>query len=248
MNNDPVCGMKVSEESEYRVSYEEHDYLFCTEHCQHKFIENPAQYLKRESGDPVCGMTVTSDSEFHSQYHGHKYYFCGESCLHRFEESMDQYVKETSGKRDTDTNDKYGLYTCPMHPEIQQQGPGSCPKCGMALESMAIPVVSNATEYVCPMHPEIVQDYPGNCPKCGMALEPRTIAVEEDNHELIDMTQRFWVGAILSLPVFILAMIADLTPSWLPNWLSMDMVQWTEFALATPVVLWGGWPLNHVHT
>jgi len=92
------------------------------------------------------------------------------------------------------------------------------------------------------MHPEIVQDHPGNCPKCGMALEPKTVAVEDKNEELIDMTRRFWISTALSLPVFLLAMIADLAPALLPDALSMHRVQWIEFALATPVVIWGGWP------
>ena len=94
--------------------------------------------------------------------------------------------------------------------------------------------------YTCPMHPEVIQDHPGNCPKCSMALEPVTVGGEEKNEELVDMSRRFWVCTVLSLPVFFLAMIADMMPSWLPNWLSMQAVQWTEFALATPVVLWGG--------
>ena len=92
------------------------------------------------------------------------------------------------------------------------------------------------------MHPEVVRDQPGNCPKCGMALEPRTVAVEEENGELKDMTRRFRVSAVLSLPVFLLAMVADLAPQWLPAGLSLQTVQWIEFVLATPVVLWGGWP------
>ncbi|PXF52144.1 MAG: copper-translocating P-type ATPase, partial [Deltaproteobacteria bacterium] len=80
------------------------------------------------------------------------------------------------------------------------------------------------------------------CPKCGMALEPVVAKVEEKNEELIDMSRRFWVSTVLALPVFILAMVADLLPAWLPGGLSMQTVQWIEFALATPVVLWGGWP------
>jgi len=75
-----------------------------------------------------------------------------------------------------------------------------------------------------------------------MALEPRTVETEEDTSELDDMTRRFWVSAVLALPVFVLAMVADLVPGWLPGGLSMSTVQWIEFALATPVVLWGGWP------
>ena len=96
--------------------------------------------------------------------------------------------------------------------------------------------------YTCPMHPEVVQDHPGSCPKCGMALEPRTAVVEEKNEELIDMTRRFWVSTALALPVFVLAMVADLVPQWLPEGLAISSVQWIEFLLATPVVLWGGWP------
>ncbi len=97
--------------------------------------------------------------------------------------------------------------------------------------------------YTCPMHSEIKQKGPGNCPICGMALEPMVAtANEEENEELEDMTRRFKVSTVLALPVFLLAMVADLAPSLLPAWLSMTMVQWIEFLLATPVVLWGGWP------
>lgn len=103
------------------------------------------------------------------------------------------------------------------------------------------PVGETAT-YTCPMHPEVLQNYPGNCPKCGMALEPLTVTVEEENPELRDMTQRLWISTVLALPVFILAMVADLVPQWLPDGFSSRTVQWIEFVLATPVVLWGGWP------
>ncbi len=101
---------------------------------------------------------------------------------------------------------------------------------------------SKSAIYSCPMHPEVVQDHPGNCPKCGMALEPRTVVLDEENPELTDMTRRLWVSTVLAVPVFLLAMIADLAPQLLPQGLSMRTVQWIEFTLATPVVLWGGWP------
>ncbi|MBO8087266.1 MAG: copper-translocating P-type ATPase [Marichromatium sp.] len=94
------------------------------------------------------------------------------------------------------------------------------------------------------MHPEVVQDHPGDCPKCGMALEPSTAAPGETaNPELTDMTRRFWVSTALALPLFVLAMLADLAPQWLPAGVTMRQVQWIELFLATPVVLWGGWPL-----
>jgi len=200
--------------------------------------------LNKEKGqykDPVCNMMVSSGSEYYYHYADKNYYFCCEHCLQKFKEHPEQYLdKETSPS--LETHDELMTYTCPMHPEIQQKGPGNCPKCGMALEPMGIPVAATKTVYTCPMHPEVKQDHPGNCPKCGMALEPVTFSIEEKNEELIDMSRRFWVCTVLASPVFFLAMIADLMPAWLPNWLSMQAVQWIAFALATPVVLWGGWP------
>ncbi|MFZ2302246.1 MAG: copper-translocating P-type ATPase [Gallionella sp.] len=133
------------------------------------------------------------------------------------------------------------MYTCPMHPEIRQPAPGSCPKCGMALEPET-PLPPGAVEYTCPMHPEVVRSEPGSCPICGMALEPRN-AVAEDNTELNDMTRRFWMSAALALPVFVMAMVTDLLPQTMPGFVSMTVLQWLEFALATPAVLWGGWPI-----
>ena len=99
-----------------------------------------------------------------------------------------------------------------------------------------------STTYTCPMHPEIQKQGSGSCPICGMALEPLTAKVGEKSEELIDMSRRFWISTVLALPLFVLAMIADMFPSWLPDGLSMKTIQWIEFALATPVVLWGGWP------
>ncbi len=134
-------------------------------------------------------------------------------------------------------------YTCPMHPEIRLENPGNCPKCGMSLEPMESKAFEVHTEYVCPMHPEIIRSEPGTCPKCGMALEPRDISrEEEENQELTDMSRRFWVSTALSIPVFILAMAHDLMPKLIPGAFFTHQLQWLEFALATPVVLWGGWP------
>lgn len=135
------------------------------------------------------------------------------------------------------------IYSCPMHPEVRQEQPGSCPKCGMALEKVVDTVPEIRIEYACPMHPEIIRNEPGSCPKCGMALEPRDVSgEEEENHELTDMSRRFWVSTALSIPVFVLAMAHDLMPELIAGFLSIHKLQWLEFALATPVVLWGGWP------
>ena len=131
-----------------------------------------------------------------------------------------------------------------MHPEERQDGPGACPKCGMALEPVdPVPTVTH-TEWVCPMHPEVVRDEPGSCPICGMALEPREGAVEgaEENPELLDMTRRFRVSVALAVPLLIVAM-GDLIPGRpLERLASPRVLGWLELLLATPVVLWGGWP------
>jgi Cu+-exporting ATPase len=115
--------------------------------------------------------------------------------------------------------------------------------CGMALEPAAIALPETRTEYTCPMHPEIVRDAPGDCPICGMALEPTTVVLEEGpNPELVDMTRRFWVSLVLTLPVFLSAM-ADLIPGRpLDEIASLRALVWLQLVLATPVVLWGGKP------
>ncbi|MFA5802665.1 MAG: heavy metal translocating P-type ATPase [Thermoleophilia bacterium] len=196
---------------------------------------------KEQLKDPVCNMVVSSDSEYHYQHADKRYYFCSEHCLHSFQEQPEKYIEHVAPVPHEAVIESK-IYTCPMHPEVRQNHPGSCPKCGMALEPLVAPVAATKTEYTCPMHPEVRQDHPGRCPKCGMALEPVTVSVEEDNSELTDMTRRFWISAILALPAFVLSMTADLAHSWLPAGLSMHVVQWIVFVLATPVVLWGGWP------
>ncbi|MCK5498362.1 MAG: copper-transporting ATPase, partial [Gammaproteobacteria bacterium] len=135
-----------------------------------------------------------------------------------------------------------GAYTCPMHPDVQQDHPGDCPKCGMAIEPLTPTSIQSKTQYTCPMHPEIVRDVPGDCPECGMALEPMITDGEEENHELNDMTRRFWVSALFAFPVFISAMGADFWPEFFSQIIAPRARQWFELSLATPVVLWGAWP------
>jgi Cu+-exporting ATPase len=134
-------------------------------------------------------------------------------------------------------------YTCPMHPEIVRDAPGSCPKCGMALTPIR-DATPRAAEYTCPMHPEIRSPQPGSCPKCGMALVPIAGTGETDDSELHDLTRRLWSGVALSIPLVVLAMspmigIHDLFG------LQPRPRGWIEFALGTPVVLWVGWPILH---
>ncbi|HKD67897.1 MAG TPA: heavy metal translocating P-type ATPase [Candidatus Binataceae bacterium] len=199
--------------------------------------------------DPVCGMEVDPpDTAGRVMHEGHEYLFCSEHCVEAFRTDPEKYLHagapsehgaDAHSVHDTHqpVHSAGGRYTCPMHPEILKGGPGVCPKCGMALEA-ALPALG--TEYTCPMHQEIVRDQPGSCPICGMALEPRMAAgSERPNPELIDMTRRFWVAAILAVPVLVLAMVPELFGVQI---LDPAARQWVQFALATPVVLWAGWP------
>ena len=127
-----------------------------------------------------------------------------------------------------------------MDPEVGAKQPGPCPKCGMALEP-ATPVSATRGEWTCPMHPEIVRDGPGSCPICGMALEPRTVAAAEQNPELHDMSRRFWLSLLFTVPVFLLGM-SDLIPGMPVQRALGGSMPWIEFGLATPVVFWAGWP------
>ena len=197
--------------------------------------------------DPVCGMTVNEAAAASSTAHdGRTYYFCSAHCLKKFQTDPARYAgaaKPAPAVHGAAAAGTHAVYTCPMHPEVRQQGPGSCPKCGMALEPETAAAAPTRTEYVCPMHPEIVRNEPGDCPICGMALEPRVTGGEEENAELVDMTRRFWISTALAAPVFVMATVADLWPDLASRFISARVLQWVEFLLATPAVLWAGWPL-----
>ena len=134
------------------------------------------------------------------------------------------------------------VFTCPMHSDVHKTEPGACPKCGMTLERQTISAPATHTQYICPMHPRIVRDQPGNCPICGMTLEPTAVTAEETNPELDSMTRRLWAGIGFTFPL-VAVMISDLLPSHpIQHLLAGRSLGWVEFACATPVVLWGGWP------
>jgi len=222
--------------------------------------------------DPVCGMDVNPErAAGQYEYHGQVYYFCHPRCLEKFRAAPAKYLTPTkpiqitltpsakppakppqSVQRATPPARSSSAavppvsppadHTCPMHPEVRLPASEPCPQCGMALEPVSIaPAVR--TEYVCPMHPEIVRPEPGSCPLCGMALEPRVVsAAAAPNPELVDMTRRFWISAALAAPVAFLEMSAHLPGQPVQHTLSGGLLRWIELALATPVVVWGGWP------
>lgn len=158
--------------------------------------------MKNEILDPICGMKVDPEkSKYHFDHEGKQYSFCSKHCLEKFKSNPTRYLQKEAKN----------------------------------------PTQQIATEYTCPMHPEVIQDHPGSCPICGMALEPKTIQVgSDDNHELKDMRLRFWIGALFSLPLLIIAMgsMIPMINQYIPTQIS----RWLQLILSTPVVLWAGWP------
>lgn len=207
---DPVCGMEVKPESASATeTHAGQTYYFCCKGCAVKFRAEPAKYLAPKLvqigqptaeqevtfKDPVCGMQVKPDSAAGKEtFQGETYYFCSKGCAAKFHADPVKYLAPQT---------------------IETTSPVAGGK------------------YTCPMHPEIIRDEPGSCPICGMALEPMIPSLDEgENPELIDMRRRFWICLVLTLPVFISAMGMSMNHSRVLF----------EMVLATPVVLWGGWP------
>ncbi len=235
---DPVCGMTVTAPYKHHLVHEGTEYGFCNPRCKEKFEADPPAYL--EKIDPVCGMTVRYPYKRTVKHEGVRYAFCNPRCQEKFEADPSAYL----GDQEPAPPPPEGTtWVCPMCPEVEESAPVPCPSCGMALEPKA-PVKSNrVTVYTCPMHPEVEQDGPGECPKCGMALEPKTIQkAPEENPELVDMRRRFWVALALSAPVFTISMGEMLPGNPLFSWANPAWLRYAQFFLATPVVLWAGWP------
>ncbi|MCA1637108.1 MAG: heavy metal translocating P-type ATPase [Acidobacteria bacterium] len=154
--------------------------------------------------DPVCGMSVAPEAAAGNyEYNGKTYYFCSNGCLNKFKQNPESFLAPKNLEK----------------PEIAKEG----------------------VEYTCPMHPEIVQIGPGTCPICGMALEPKVFSLDDaSDPEYVDMKRRFWISAVLTIPVFALAM-AEMLPNF-HEFISPKISIWIQFVLATPVVLWGGFP------
>jgi Cu+-exporting ATPase len=233
LNQDPVCGMTVDPyTAASSVAHDGKLYHFCSRGCAEKFKADQAKYLAP----------------------GHK--LAGTGPMVQFGGKPMQISPNTNPLAITfadaaslptppaDTPPMKGQeepsYVCPMDPEVRESQPGACPKCGMALEPEVPVAATSTTQWTCPMHPEIVRDQPGACPICGMALEPKTVTVaEEESPELRDMTRRFWASVLLGVPQVAYAMLR-MGP--LAHFLSLRAGTWLEFALATPIVLWCGWP------
>ncbi len=179
--------------------HDTHSHGSCSKHADHM---HPHGHTGSSLTDPVCGMSVTEASEHRCQHGGRTYYFCSAGCRSKFSADPDKYLSKAQGaEQDAEDVPAGTEYSCPMHPEVRQVGPGTCPKCGMALE---------------PLMP---------------SLE------EEENPELTDFRRRFWWTLPLTLVVFVIAMSGGAFDSLLGA-----ARPWVELVLATPVVLWAGWP------
>jgi len=228
LERDPVCGMNVNPATaQYVHGHGGRNYYFCCAPCIEKFKLDPAKYLRGTT--PVCpsGLITlgTPRPPVSADHH-----------------PLPQSEAQTHASPRAPTESV--AYVCPMCPEVREHKPGACPCCGMGLEA-EVRVAPAPTEYTCPMHPEIVRPGPGACPICGMALEPRTVtasATIEDNPELRNMTRRFWISLVFTAPLLAIAMAAMFWEMPLHRLLPGAALPWLEFALATPVVLWCGWP------
>ena len=252
---DPVCGMKVDRATaRFKTTYAGQEYFLCCAGCMTKFQANPAGILAAPpkpmgSGLVSIGMAAAPKPDTRMERQALSPVpsrDAGDGATG----ALARPVDAAGGATGRDTR----VYVCPMCAEVRQIGPGPCPKCGMALEPESPALPSTKTEYTCPMHPEIVRAEPGSCPICGMALEPRTVTAEEDNPELRDMTRRFWISVAITAPLLAIAMGSMIWPQVLMVGIGIhrgdqfkatplnSILPWLELALATPVVLWCGWP------
>jgi P-type Cu+ transporter len=212
MTRDPVCGMSVDPaKAGATLEHAGKTYYFCCKHCAARFEREPDKYLQPAT-DPVCGMKVEPASAAAEVEHGGRtYYFCGKPCADKFNADPAKYARAPAASD----------------------------------RAAASAIAATSAKYTCPMHPEVVQVGPGSCPKCGMALVPMAGAsTGDENPELHDHTQRFYISAALSIPLVFIAM-APMLGVGAPLGLGPAARGYLELALATPVVLWGGWPFFH---
>src|SRR5262249_25184323 len=241
MERDPVCGMTVvPDKAAARVEHAGKTYYFCAPGCAQRFAENPEKYLQKVgqpnahamvslpvvggapvAKDPVCGMAVDpARAAGRVENDGRTYFFCSTGCAERFKKAPEQFLSSARAV---------------ARRQAGRQPASTGPSTGEK------PAEQKTIRYTCPMHPEVIRYGPGSCPKCGMALEPLDIVAsgtEQPDPEYVSMRNRFWVSAVLSVPITLLGMFGEklgLAPSGTTR-------NWIELALAVPVVLWAGWP------
>jgi len=237
---DPVCNMEVDpEKARWRTERGGRAYFFCCEGCLRKFESEPAKYLNRRIEAPA--LVTLSSAAPAREYAAPEGGAAGGAKVSATAPAAP--VKASAAAPALARASSSAEYTCPMDPDVRATKAGPCPKCGMALEPVLGVAPATKTEYVCPMHSQIVRSEPGSCPICGMALEPRVAAIDEvENPELTNMRRRFWISAALTIPVVGIAMSDSFGVSGVAKISSPRAPIWLELILASPVVLWGGWP------
>lgn len=238
LERDPVCGMTVDPAKAKGTSaHAGKTYYFCCAGCAKKFEADPEKYLSAQSPAPMSGHAGIVQIGGASAAPALAAIAPAKSAA-----AATTVLEPRTGVAKKESP-KSTAYVCPMDPEVREDHPSACPKCGMALEAEIPAAPATRVDYTCPMHPQIVRPGPGSCPICGMALEPRTVAVEEEeNPELVSMSRRFWAGVVLTIPVLALGM-SDLIPGKPVQQLLLGRaIEWIQMLLATPVVLWCGWP------
>jgi heavy metal translocating P-type ATPase len=229
---DPVCGMTVTPNPEKAVKHDGRTWYFCSTGCMTKFKADPGAYIPKaasatSSAHTCCAHDHAPSHDSPSVVHTEKPYtdpVCG--------------MKAAADPAKSVTHAGVTYYFCSQHCVTKFR---ANPEQYLHPQT-AKPAASKDAIYTCPMHPEVQQIGPGTCPKCGMALEPMDASVEEDTSELRDMTRRFWVGLALTVPLLFITMTEMIDAISLHHRLGNTGYSWLQAVLATPVVVWGGWP------
>jgi Cu+-exporting ATPase len=251
---DPVCGMTVDKATAtYVAAHEGEITYFCSAGCRDKFMADPDRWTKSKTQDHVCscGTANAADEAIapiaqssHDHHHGHDHaHHSGAASLHARPLAKDPVcgmsVDPATAKHRAE-HDGQSYYFCSAGCQTKFVANPAQYLGSVKAEAVAKPAPAG-TVYTCPMHPQIRQVGPGNCPICGMSLEPEIVTAESGpNHELVDMTRRFWVGVALAVPVFLLEMGGHFFD--LHAFISAQNSNWVQLALSTPVVLWAGFP------
>ncbi|MDP3841564.1 MAG: heavy metal translocating P-type ATPase [Oxalobacteraceae bacterium] len=229
---DPVCGMTVSAKPDRAIVHDGRTYYFCSTRCMDKFRSDPHAYMHQTAAAAPAGQSAAG--------------CCGHDhgapvALAADQPHIDPVCGMQAAADPAKSVEHAGTtyYFCSAHCVAKFRAD---PEQYLKPRAKVAPAAAKDALYTCPMHPEVQQIGPGSCPKCGMALEPMDAVAEEDTTELRDMTRRFWVSLGLSLPLLFITMSEFIPGLNLHHWIGIEPFNWLQAVLATPVVLWGGWP------
>ncbi len=240
---DPVCGMQVAPENAASIVHDGKTVFLLQSFLRRKISRRPEALYTIGNRSRLRHEGCSRPGSRRIEKNGKTYFFCGKSCAEKFQNAPVAAETQAGDAAASSPPSKAEVeYVCPMDPEVHESQPGPCPICGMALEPAQYSLTTEVVEYTCPMHPQIVLPEPQNCPICGMALEPRVVSVKDANPELEDMTRRFAVAAVLTIPLIVRMVLSLLSDERFDTILTSPFVEWMQLILASMVVLWCGWP------